>query len=148
MRDPVQIAAIALAVLLMGLWYVLQSQAPPPRPAGPAPTEQAERPSPVRPLLPPADPSRAAVVREPAVPPARAASQSELLTLKNDALRIRVSRLGGRVAAAFLWHSAYGHQTKQHRRLSHVSCPQRRASLSQFESDRDWPRLGRGARRP
>ncbi len=92
--DRIQIAAIALAVLLIAVPYFLRRETPPAAPAvTPAPSvvERADAP----PAVPDAAPALPAEAAPAAAAPALARGRS--MTLENDALRLRVSSLGGRI---------------------------------------------------
>lgn len=99
MRDPIQIALIAAALGLMLLWFLNMPPVPPPE-ATPSesapslappelPTAQGESPTP---LAPAAESPAAAGAK----PPAQM-TQSEKVQLANDAVRLVVSNIGGRV---------------------------------------------------
>ena len=84
--DSIQLAAIALAVLLIALPYFFHHEEPQ-RPQSAAPTAVEQ---PVAPVMP-------QQAQETAPTPAASAKPAEVVTLENDALRIRVSSLGARL---------------------------------------------------
>lgn len=89
--DRLQIAAIALAVTLMAASYLFTPPAPPAEETRPRPTVPAEQP-------PPAPEPPGFESGEPeAAESAPRARPSETVTLENDAVRIGVSNLGGRL---------------------------------------------------
>jgi YidC/Oxa1 family membrane protein insertase len=92
--DRIQIAAIVVAVVLIVVPFFLKKPEPPP--VAPSSVTEPSEPAPAPP--PTADPSQAAapVVPEPAQP------RGELVTLENDALRVRVSTLGARLESVEL----------------------------------------------
>src|SRR5512139_1615747 len=94
--DRIQIAAIALAVLLVAVPYFFHKAAPPP----------ARAPVPVageRPEAPPTAPAETPVPAAPAAAPLAAApSAAQIVTLENDAIRVRVSNLGARLESVEL----------------------------------------------
>ena len=96
--DRLQITAIALAISLVAVSYLYRS--PPPPPAESQPIVEAERSADAPPLT--AEPPM--TQDEAAAPSGRevAAPDAKRVTLENDAIRIRVSSLGGRIDQAQL----------------------------------------------
>jgi YidC/Oxa1 family membrane protein insertase len=88
--DRLQITAIALAISLIAVSYLFRPPAPPeqPKPALPEATAEAP-PQTEAPAGAPTDPIPAAT--------SAPSATGERVTLENDAVRIRVSNLGGRV---------------------------------------------------
>ncbi len=102
--DRVQIAAIAVAVLIIGYWFVTMPS-PGERGAGaPAPArtaEPAQRPEDVAPPSVPGAPPPAA--RAPITPsPVIDLTRTMGVTLENDAMQVEVSPLGGRLRSVRL----------------------------------------------
>lgn len=94
--DRIQLAAIALAVLLIALPYFFHREAPRPTPheAAPAQAQRAE--------APPSSPSAPAAAPAPVEPSAPASTPAASVTLQNDAVKIRVSSLGMRIESVEL----------------------------------------------
>ena len=96
--DRIQIAAIALAVLLVVVPYFFRKSEPPvPRPGQQPAVERADQPA-----APPPAAEVGQAAPAPAPTPAEPEPRGELVTLENDALRVRVSTLEQRVAIAAL----------------------------------------------
>ena len=98
--DRLQIGAIALAVALLAASFMFGSSAPPPEPErGPAPLAErapmpaAGSPTPVAPAPALRDDARTTVI-----------TQSQTRVLDNDALRVVVSNIGGRLESVQLKH--------------------------------------------
>jgi YidC/Oxa1 family membrane protein insertase len=110
-RDPIQLAGMAIAALLIGAWlYTLPSStAPEAVPERDERAAQAPAGAPDSAFDAPIDTSR----QDPTLPPTHALSgggagesgvgaDESLITLENDSVRIRVSNLGGRISSAEL----------------------------------------------
>jgi YidC/Oxa1 family membrane protein insertase len=89
--DRLQIVAIAAAIALLAVSYLFQPP-PAPEPVAPAKQEAAAEPPPTGTEPPPTQPELA--ISETRVP---RMSESKIVTLANDAVRVRVTNLGARL---------------------------------------------------
>ncbi len=100
MRDPVQIAAIAIAVVLMAVWYFTVPRGPAPgRELPVAPRGESPADGPLTSGAPRPVPALAPV--EPAVP-SPVLTQAKRVVLENDALRVELTSQGARVSSVWL----------------------------------------------